>query len=215
MCIKDNIDANGFLKHLQNLKAEIRFNIIEKENDMIICSFSDAAFNITSCQSYGQTGINFCISFDANRGRKRIFDPLDWTGSKQRRSSHSSYGAEKFACSDAEDGGYYVKQAIQNILHTRTKKHEINVNSKGLYDKITTLHEGRQYTLRQTVQRIRDSLESEELNTLKWIQGFANIAYALTKHNPNTFRLLSHVLSTGTLDLPNHEPYSLDSAEWK
>lgn len=64
--------------------------------------------------------------------------------------------------------------------------------------------------LRQTVQRIRDWFEPEELDVLKWIQVFANIADVLTKHNPNSYRLMSHVLSTGTLDLPKHNSFSLD-----
>lgn len=40
--------------------------------------------------------------------------------------------------------------------------------------------------LRQTVQRIRDSFKSEELDVLKWIQGFANIADRMIKHNPTS-----------------------------
>lgn len=39
--------------------------------------------------------------------------------------------------------------------------HVIIVDSKSLYDTITTLHENRDYRLRQTVQRKRDSFESK------------------------------------------------------
>lgn len=84
-------------------------------------------------------------------------------------------------------------------------EHEFNVDSKGLYDSITTLHDGREYRLRQTVQLICDSFESEKLNRLKWIQGFPNIVDALTKRGSTYFRLISTVFRNGRLDLPKHQ----------
>lgn len=215
MYVRDLIDSNSQLKQLRELKAQIRFKVPTLYTDLSVCSFSDAAFNITACQSYGQTGTITGLAFNVNRGRKPIFHLIDWTSCKQRRVSYSSYGAEILACAEADDRGHYVKQAVQSLFEDKTIKHELTVDSKGLYDTITTLHEGREYRLRQTVQRIRDSFESEELDALKWIQGFANIADALTKHNQNSYKLMSHVINTGTLDLPRHESYSLNSSEWK
>jgi len=84
-----------------------------------------------------------------------------------------------------------------------------------LYDTITTLHEGRDYRLRQTVQRIRDSFESEDLNALRWIQGKVNLADALTKRNPQTHRMLNRVARNGLLDLPPHMSLQLNSGTWK
>lgn len=76
------------------------------------------------------------------------------------------------------------------------------------------MHKKREYRLRHTVQRIRDSFEAEALDVLKWIQGFANITDALTKHNSNSFRLISNLFATGMLDLPRHDSYTLESLEW-
>lgn len=45
------------------------------------------------------------------------------------------------------------------------------------------LHEGNEYRLRQTVQNIRDSSESGDINAFKWIQSRVNISYALRKRN--------------------------------
>lgn len=42
---------------------------------------------------------------------------------------------------------------------------------------------------------------------LKWIQGYASIADALTKLNPNSHKLIAHVITTGTLDLQKQESY--------
>lgn len=111
---------------------------------MNVCSFSDAAFNITACQSYGQPGKITGLVFDLDGERPRIFHPIDWTSSKKRRVSHSPYSAEILACSEADERGYYIKQAVQSTFPEKKVKHELNVDSKGLYDTITTLHEGRE-----------------------------------------------------------------------
>lgn len=182
---------------------------------MNVCSFSDVSFNITSCQIYGQTGIITGLAFDVNGEGRRIFHQIHWSSCKQRRVSYSSYGTEIFLCSDADDHGYYVKQAVQTIFDDNNIKKELNVDSNGLYATITTLHEGIEYCLRKNVQRIRDSFEAEELDVLKWTQCLANISDALTMHNTNSYRLMSQFLSADTLDLPRNESYYLDSLQWK
>lgn len=136
-------------------------------------------------------------------GRRRIFHAIDWASCKKRRDSYSSYGAEILACADADDRGFYVKQTIQSIFNEKKIKHELSVDLKGLFDTIKTLHEGKEYRLRQTVQRIRGSFESEELEVLKWKQGYANIADALSKYNPNSHKLIAHLLNTGFWTYPN------------
>lgn len=43
-------------------------------------------------------------------------------------------------------------------------RNKLLVNSRCLYDTIPTLHEGNDYRIRQTVQRIRNSFEAGEIN---------------------------------------------------
>lgn len=88
------------------------------------------------------------------------------------------------------------------------------MDSRGLFDTITTLHEGRDYRLRQTVQRIRDSFESRELDTLRWIKGSANIADALTKRNPVLYRLLNDIFIDSRLYVNLAEGVQLSSVFW-
>lgn len=203
MRFRDLIDANSKVKELRDLRERIRYIIIETKFNYTVYSYSDASFNISSSQSYVQTGIVTCLAFDTNRGSTRIYR-IDCNSSKQRKVSHSSYGVEILAYADAEDRCFYGKLALKSIFTSMKICHKLNVYSKGLYDTITTLHESKEYRLRQTVQRIRDSFKSEELDILRWIQGFANIADALTKHNPKSNRLIAHVFFTGMLDLLKH-----------
>lgn len=143
------------------------------------------------------------------------FHIIDWESSKQRRVSHSSYGAEILACTDVDDRGYGIKEALSSIFQNQTFKPKLNVDSKGVYDTITTLHEGRDYRLRQTVQRIRDSFESGDLDYLRLIQGFVNIADSLTKKNYVSQRLLNRIAYTGMLKLPTHRYFEVDNKTWK
>ena len=139
---------------------------------------------------------------------------LDWSSSKQHRVSNSSYGAEKLACAEADDRGFYITMCLRSIFPKKCFRHMILVDSKGLYDTISTLHEGREYRLRQTVQRIRDSFESQDIDVLRWVQGHANISDALTKFDVNSFALLNRIARSGRLRLPNHQHVQLDSSVW-
>lgn len=104
--------------------------------------------------------------------------------------------------------------AMRSIFPKSSIEHVLQVDSKGLYDTITTLHEGGEYRLRQTVQRIRDSFETQDINVLRWVQSRANIADALTKRNLESHRLLNKILRTGYLSLPPHKSFELDSKYW-
>lgn len=139
---------------------------------------------------------------------------IDWASIRQKRVSYSSYGAEILACTEAYDRGFNIKCALKSISPLDDFPQILNVDSKALFDTITTLHEGKEYRLRQTVQRIRDSFESKELNMLRWIQGNVNIADALTKRNPALHKLLNRVAATRNLELPEHLPFYLDSKTW-
>lgn len=84
------------------------------------------------------------------------------------------------------------------------------VDSKGVVDTITTLHDGREYRLRQTVQQLRDSFAYGDLNKLRWVPSKANIADALTKFNPNAHYILQYIAISGELVLPDHQSIELD-----
>jgi len=75
----------------------------------------------------------------------------------------------------------------------------LTVDSFGLYSTISTLHEGRDYRLRPTVARLRDSFESKDISTLQWVPGAVNIADALTKVNPVMFLKLNNIMKSGFL----------------
>ena len=209
------VQANGMLKELKDLKAEILYKCLGGDvAEATIESFSDAAFNISRAKQYGQTGLIVGLRYLVKGRTDAIYHVVDWASRKQRRVCHSSYGAEILACADADDRGYNLKMAMASLFPAKTFRHILHVDSKGLYDTITTLHEGRDYRLRQTVQRIRDSFEAGEVNIIRWIQGKANIADALTKRTPSSYRMLNRITSSGILQLPAHKSFEVNTETW-
>jgi len=143
-----------------------------------------------------------------------MYHVIDWSSHKQRRVSHSSYGAEILACADSDDRGYHLRSSLRSFDTQCGIKHCLHVDSRGLYDTVTTLHEGKEYRLRQTVERIRNSFESKDLDVLRWIHGNINIADALTKRDLRMHRLLNRVMTTSILCIDLASGHELDSETW-
>ena len=212
--VKDIKEANRMVKELMQLNPTVTFRTPTSNiKEVTTCSFSDASFNIGKSQSYGQSGIISGMLIKTTT--ENIYHVIDWASKKQRRVSYSSYGAEILACSDADDRGYYLRNAIRILTMNQSIKHELCVDSRGLYDTITTLHDGKEYRLRQTVERLRNSFESGDLNILRWIPGTMNIADALTKRNIQLYKMLNNVCASGKLNIEIDQGYSLASKTWK
>lgn len=112
------------------------------------------------------------------------------------------------AFTEGDDHGRRLKMANRMLLRDDTIKHILTVDANGFHDNISTLHEGREYRLKQTVQRIRDSFESGDVDILRWEQGCANIANAVTKRNMNKHRLQNRIIRAGTVALPKHRCFA-------
>lgn len=79
---------------------------------------------------------------------------------------------------------------------------------------ITTLHDGTDYRLKATMQRLGDKFDSGALDALRWIQKHANISNALTKKNMEMHKLLNKIAINTLLDVSNHRSQDLHSLEW-
>lgn len=91
----------------------------------------------------------------------------------------------------------------------------LHVESRGLYDTSNTLHSGREYGIRQTLQRIRDSFEDGDIDILRWAPSASNIADGLPKRNSAAHRFIKTLAVSRRLDLPRHEIYELESDRWE
>lgn len=110
-----------------------------------LVAFCYAAFNVLSSQMYGQTGFFSGLRYFTADGDANTYHPIDWAGEKQRRLSYSSYGAEILACADADGRRYNIQCAMQSISPSDSFSLTVIVDSKGLFETITTLYEATDY----------------------------------------------------------------------
>lgn len=108
------------------------------------------------------------------------------------------------AAADGDDRGYHLKSILFSLFPDLLVRHHLLIDSKFLFETITTLHQSGDYRLRKIVSRMRESFESGEPNVVRWIPGLANYANALTKRNLEMSprlnnRTICYPLETGIL----------------
>lgn len=208
------VEANSMLKDILLLKPVLHFPSIEGiVSSAIVVSFSDAAHGGKEFD-YGQTGGVTGLRVSQSGSNDELYYGISWTSGKQRRISHSSFGAEIIAAADVDERGFDMRETIREIFPHCEVKHEMIVDSKALFDTITTLHECREYRLRRTVSRIRHSFESHELDVVRWLPGKLNMADALTKRNMVQWVNLNGLLSTGNWELNADAGKAHDGSVW-
>jgi Reverse transcriptase (RNA-dependent DNA polymerase) len=160
--------------------------------------FSDASFNIMCGELYGQGG--YISGLLVPTHARDAFYFLDQYSSRLKRVVYSSFGAEILACAEADDRLFALRSSFQELL-SRTFESELLVDSKGLYSCISTLSNNKEYRLRRTVARIRESFDSGDLDILRWIRGIPNLVDGQTKFNLASWEMLHRTLSTGLLQV--------------
>lgn len=70
---------------------------------------------------------------------------------KQRRVSYSSFGAEILAASNGDDRGFDLKFSFASLFPHLPLRHKLLVDSKALFETLTTFHQVDDYRLRGTI----------------------------------------------------------------
>lgn len=199
LLVHDLTVGSRMVAELKRMDASIVFvRPPEGVREVRLLGFSDGSFNVIGGNAYGQAGYVSGLLFLSNA--TPIFHAYDWLSAKQRRVVYSSFGTEILACADADNRLYGLKMGLTALLDEPVES-ELLVDSKGLFTCITTLSDQREYRLRRTIARIRESFDSKELDRMRWISGQQNLADALTKWNPASWKLLQEVLNSGYMDL--------------
>ena len=194
--MKDLATANGVLRETQRYPPVLTFGRVQDPPVVRLLTFADAAFPKIAGSTYGQSGI--LSGLVLGTGSKAAFHALAWSSHKQSRVARSSSAAEILAIVEAAEFGAALRDALQRICG-RTVPHEVIVDSKSLFDTITTQHEAKDFRLRQAVRSLRERYELGEITKLRWIAGRVNPADALTKHGASTAPLLSDICHCGRL----------------
>lgn len=163
---------------LLRLQLMISFPKLNNVDSTTITTFSDAVHSDTA-EVYGQSEILRGLKLGASDGKD--YHPIIWTSSKQEKVSYSSYGAEILAASEAVAGGFQLKQALHALFPDRPLKHKLLVDSKSLFETISTLNQTGEYRPCRVLARMRKLSEAKKLNIVRWIPGSLNYGHVLTK----------------------------------
>lgn len=91
--VGDLLEGNKMLKEIQDLQPIVVFRKpCDEIQGKVVLTYSDAAFNISSRHSYGQTGLVRGLWMRPKNGSE-INHAIDWLSAKQKRITYSSYGA--------------------------------------------------------------------------------------------------------------------------
>ena len=198
-CVKHVKVLNKVVKKISGGPQHICFRgmDLEKENIKIVF-FSDASVGNLFSESGSQTdsGRGYLI-FISNGKTANL---VDWSSRKVKRVVHSAFGAETLACSDGMGAAIYVRQILSEILYGNPKMRVIPIegfiDSKQLYDQITSTKQCEEKRLRLDVSEIQQCVESGEVEEIHWIPTNQMLADCLTKKNANCEHLIS-VLQSG------------------
>ncbi len=87
-----------------------------------------------------------------------IYHVLDWHSSKQSNISFSSIGSDILAAATSADRSVSITEGLQDLHGDGTSLPLVlTVDSLGLHETITTVHEGKDYRLPPTVARLQES----------------------------------------------------------
>lgn len=128
------------LKELKDLKAEVEFKKLPgaiKEIEQ--WNYSEASYQIRPCRDYGRKALRTGLPITSDNWQG-LFHFIGWHSSKRQSGTPSYYYTEIFACAVADDPGFYLKLDMNTIENTGQIRNTRHVNSRDLYDTITTLH---------------------------------------------------------------------------
>lgn len=116
--------------------------------------FLGTAFNILSAQSYGQNDILKEILFIETNSIHLVYIRIDRSSIAKRSGLYSSHGAKILASTDADDYRYHMKMPFVSMYLSFQIRHTAHLNSKGLYNVITTIHGSCKIKPRKTIRQI-------------------------------------------------------------
>lgn len=122
--------------------------------------------------------------------------------------------AQRYWHSSKRNRVFDMKTTLLNTFPHISIPHHILVDSKALFDIITTLHAFRESRLGKTVTLIIDASEAGKVDTVTWIPGLLNIADALTKRSLNHSRKTNKMFTDGHCSIDISKGMTHHSATW-
>lgn len=135
-----------------------------------------------------------------------IFHPLNWSSALSKSPVKSAGSGEILAAGIGADDGKLLADVFGRLLGICVE-FVLGVDSKSLWDCISTCHEPHDKHIRPHVALLRYDFERAFITALVWIAGTKNPSDAVTKPHSSTIRLLQQILHSGrvTVDMSETE----------
>eukprot|EP00171_Calliarthron_tuberculosum_P022021 IDg22021t1 len=205
--VRDLITQINMTRKLKSLGTAIKFKrpMDSKKYDVSIVTFSDASRSNESGQIAYISGL---LIGDLQMGS--IFHTLSWTSHKSKRPVRSIGSAEIIAAGGAIDEGKLIAKAFEILLSFQIDYHAV-LDSKDLWDSLSTCHTPLDKSIRADVSVIRYEFETHNVNKMTWIPGKCNLSDPLTKPNSPLVKSLQLMLFEGEISIQLDEAKTRDS----
>ena len=208
--VKDLVLQCNLLRQLQKLGSTITF---KRPSDTRSYSFKVLAFSDAArSNDHGQLAhISGLVIGDVSLNS--IFHTLGWSSQKSKRPTKSVGAAETLAAGSAIDEGKTLVQAYQTLLNLNVDL-VIVVDTKDLYDSLSTCRNATDKSIRADVSLIRYEFETHKINRMVWIPGKLNSADAITKPDSPLCQTLQLLMFSGTIPIDFEASQSRESAQF-
>jgi hypothetical protein len=190
--IEDWLRARKVIRRLQEDHCGVFFPDIGQLDKVRLCVFTDAAYG-NLCDGVSSTAgyVVFAIGTDKAC-------PISWKSNKIKRVVRSSLAAEVLACLEGLEDSLYLRAVLRDLLPGIKVPIIAYVDSKSLKDNLmsTKLVDNRQ--LRIDMSAIKQLIENNDVNSLRWCSGLSQLADCLTKRGASG-ELLRTIFQTGKL----------------
>merc|ERR1712112_234725 len=177
MGIADLRNVNKVVEKVKKENNKVVYTKVGEKEDLQIIGIVDASYK-TDDKAIG--GMMMMI---ANKELKKA-SPVMWKAKQIERVCHSSKDAETLALSKILDETTYLARQIELLLFGKYEKKipvRIITDSEPLLESIASTKQVDRWSLRMTVQELKDRLMSGEVKLYQWIPTKEMWADGLTK----------------------------------
>lgn len=127
------MQANNVLREVKNMNLSIRHRIPPHEIGTAIYSFLDSTFRILKPKPYDQLESMKKLLFLSHFADAPVHHPILWSSTKKIRLSHTSHGAQIFACTNADVKRLSLNSAVTSMYPSDLKKYCVYDDWKDLW----------------------------------------------------------------------------------
>ena len=126
--------------------------------------------------------------------------PISWHAGKIKRIVSSTLEAEALALVRGVKDAVYLRELIEEIFNLGNKSLEVHawVDSKSTVDAVHSTAPVEDRRLRRDIGILKQTLNSKEITSVRWVPGKQQLADAMTKRTASCYEL-KEVLQTGRL----------------